>query len=189
MDLKKAIETRRSIGIVKQDPVPQKLIEEALDAATYAPNHYRTEPWRFFVLEGDARKRFGDVLAKIAQSEMKEPLSATDQLKLEREKEKPLRAPIIIAVAVEPSDKKNVIVQEEYAAVDAAVQNMLLTLHSAGLGAVWRTGPVCYHDKVKSFFRLSEKGDMIGFIYVGYPAMEPKEKPKCDYKKYTEWLS
>ncbi|WP_062048863.1 nitroreductase [Bacillus sp. JCM 19034] len=189
MDLKKAIETRRSIGVVKQDPVPRHLIEEALEAATYAPNHHRTEPWRFFVLEGDARKRLGDVLAEIAQSEMPEPLSAADQIKLTRQKENPLRAPVIIAVAVEPSDDKKVIVQEEYAAVDAAVQNMLLTLHAAGLGAVWRTGPVCYHDKVKSFFGLSTKGDMIGFIYIGYPNMEPKDKPKCDFKKYTQWLS
>ncbi|MFC0559633.1 hypothetical protein [Halalkalibacter alkalisediminis] len=28
-----------------------------LYAGTFAPNHFRTKPWRFIVLEGDARNR------------------------------------------------------------------------------------------------------------------------------------
>ena len=67
--------------------------------------------------------------------------------KLERQKKNPLRAPVIIAVGIEPSDKNNVLVAEEYAAVNSAIQNMLLAAHSLGLGAVWRTGKITYHDK------------------------------------------
>lgn len=59
MDVLEAIATRRSIGKVKEDPVPSELIHQIVEAGTWAPSHFRTEPWRFFVLTGDARKALG----------------------------------------------------------------------------------------------------------------------------------
>ncbi|GGB63328.1 nitroreductase family protein [Fictibacillus barbaricus] len=183
-----AIRTRRSVGKVKDDPVPKSLIEKILEAATYAPNHYRTEPWRFFVLSGESRKELGEVLEGITRSEN----IGLDQEKLDKKAEKsrnnPLRAPVIIAVGVEPSDKKNVIQIEEYAAVHSAIQNMLLTAHALELGAIWRTGAVAYHTKVKEFFGLTAKGELAGFIYLGYPDMNPKTVKKTGYKNYTVWM-
>lgn len=69
METFEAIINRRSIGKVKDDPVPKTFIEKMLKAATYAPNHYRTEPWRFFVLTGDSRKKLGEVLEGITRAD------------------------------------------------------------------------------------------------------------------------
>ena len=55
MELKEAIRNRRSIGKVKQDSVDKALIEEILEAGTWAPNHCHTEPWRFWVMTGEGR--------------------------------------------------------------------------------------------------------------------------------------
>src|SRR3712207_7001605 len=55
MDVIHAIETRRSIGRVKQDPVPRDLIERILESAVHAPNHRITEPWRFHVFTSKGR--------------------------------------------------------------------------------------------------------------------------------------
>jgi len=44
MDVIQAIETRQSMGRVKQDPVPGELVERILDSAVHAPNHRLTEP-------------------------------------------------------------------------------------------------------------------------------------------------
>ena len=60
MDVMTAIKTRRSIGKVKSDPVPKEMIETILEAGTWAPCHHQTEPWRFFVLTGDARNGLGN---------------------------------------------------------------------------------------------------------------------------------
>jgi nitroreductase len=183
-----AIKTRRSIGKVKDIAVPAELIEKILEAGTYAPSHYRTEPWRFFVISGESRKKLGEVLEEITRTDSAD--LAPDELhrKAEKARNNPLRAPVIIAVGVEPSDKKNVMVKEEYAAVSSAIQNMLLTVHVLGLGAIWRTGAVAYHQKVKDFFGLSAKGEMAGFIYVGYPDIEPKAVKRTGYESYTVWM-
>ena len=100
-----------------------------------------------------------------------------------------MRAPVIIAVGVEPSAKDNVIHKEEFAAVNAGVQNMLLTAHALGLGAIWRTGAICYHPKVKDFFELTENGEIIAFVYIGYPNIEPKPLKRTDYVEFTKWIN
>ncbi|MCK9927534.1 nitroreductase family protein, partial [Frankia sp. Mgl5] len=140
MDLWDAITTRRSIGLVKQELPLRESIERMLEAATWAPNHHLTEPWRFFVLTGDARVRLGEAMAEIAKARLADPDTEESRKKIEKQKENPLRAPVVIAVAVAPSERENVEELEEIEAVACGVQNMLLTAHSLGLGAVWRTG-------------------------------------------------
>ncbi|MBP3039111.1 nitroreductase [Bacillaceae bacterium Marseille-Q3522] len=188
MELYEAIKTRRSIGKVKQDKVPKETIEKILDTAVWAPNHFRTEPWRFFVLQGEGLVQLGNVLAEIVKSTMDDPETEENKARIEKNQKNPLRAPVIIAVGVEPSDKPRVLVQEEFAAVHAAVQNMLLAAHAEGLGAIWRTGDICYDRKVADFFGLSENGQVIGFVYLGYPDMTVKEPKKTSFETYTKWI-
>ncbi|WP_110929173.1 nitroreductase family protein [Bacillus massiliglaciei] len=190
MDVLTAIKTRRSIGLVKQEPVPKEMIETLLEAATWAPCHHRTEPWRFFVMTGEGRNALSDTFVKMAKAKMEEPLSEEDQKKLEKEKNKPLRAPVVIAVAVKPAeDNPKVVLEEEFAAGHAAVQNLLLAAHSLGLGAVWRTGAVCSAPEIRELFHLQGKAEIIGFVYVGYPDLKKdpvaKRKPVSDV---TQWM-
>ena len=63
-----------------------------------APDHGRLRPWRFVVLEGDARRRLGDAMAAMLLAKM--PEATQDQL--DKERNKPLRAPTIIVVAAHP---------------------------------------------------------------------------------------
>ncbi|MDM5317345.1 nitroreductase [Fictibacillus sp. b24] len=188
METFEAIINRRSIGKVKDDPVPKTFIEKMLKAATYAPNHYRTEPWRFFVLTGDSRKKLGEVLEGITRADNAGLEPDELERKAEKARNNPLRAPVIIAVAVKPSDKKNVIEIEEYAAVHSGIQNLLLTAHELGLGAIWRTGALTYRTKVKEFFGLSANGAIAGFIYVGYPDMPIKTVKKKGFESHTVWM-
>ena len=187
MDVMTAIKTRRSIGKVKSDPVPKEMIETILEAGTWAPCHHQTEPWRFFVLTGDARNSLGKLFAQMVKDNMKEPITEEDKKRLEREHNKPLRAPVIIAVAVEPSDNSKVFIQEEFAAVHSSVQNMLLAVHALGLGAVWRTGEVCYAPEVKQYFGLNGKSELVGFLYIGYPDMK-KEGKRKHFSEVTKWM-
>ena len=187
MDVLTAIMSRRSIGVVKPDPVPTELINKILDAGTWAPAHHRTEPWRYFVLTGEARKRLGKTFASIAEKTLEDPKSEASRKRLEREEQKPFRAPVIIAVAVEPTINEKVFVKEEYAAVNAAIQNMLLATHALGLGAIWRTGSVCYSNEVKQLFGLSADSEMVGFIYIGYPNMKELQGKRKHFSEVTTW--
>lgn len=188
MDIIEAIRSRRSVGRVKPDPVEKEKIETMLESATWAPNHFYTEPWRFFVLTGEGRRALGRTLAEIAKEGMDDPNSEENQRKLKKTEEKPFRAPVVIAVAVQPSDDEKVIRLEEIGAVNAAVQNMLLTAHALGLGAIWRTGKPTYHPKMKEFFGLGDNDEVVGFIYVGYPDLEGLKGRRTAFDEKTKWI-
>lgn len=188
MDVFKAIRERRSIGKVKSTEVETEKIEKILDAATWAPNHHHTEPWKFFVLTGEGRRPLGRTLAEIAKEKMEDPSSEENQTKLKKAEQNPFRAPVVITVAVTPSDNQKAVKIEEVAAVNSAVQNMLLAAHAQGLGAIWRTGNPCYHVKTKELFDLREEDDVLGFVYIGYPDIQPKEGKRILAKDKTIWI-
>ncbi|MGO4887351.1 nitroreductase [Anaerobacillus sp. MEB173] len=188
MDVFEAIRQRRSIGKVKPDPIEKEKIEKLLEAATWAPNHFHTEPWKFFVLTGEGRRPLGRTLAAIAKESMDDPSTTENQAKLKKAEEKPFRAPVVIAVAVIPSDNPKVINIEEVGAVNAAIQNMLLAAHALGLGAIWRTGKPTYHSKMKQLFGLREQDEVLGFIYLGYPDMSPLKGKRVSFTEKTKWI-
>jgi nitroreductase len=188
MDIWEAIKGRRSIGKVKPDAVDPALIERLLEAATWAPNHYYTEPWRFFVLTGEGRRPLGRVLAEIAREKLDAPDAPESRGMLAKAESKPLRAPVVIAVAAEVAERPRVVRVEEIGAVNAAIQNLLLAAHALGLGAIWRTGEPTYHPRMKEKFGLQEKDELLGFIYVGYPdhpGATPRRTPHGDK---TKWI-
>src|SRR5512135_91832 len=124
MDIFEAIYKRHSIGHVKPDPVSRELIEKILAAGVQAPNHYKVRPWQFMVLTGSARERLGEVMAHSLRSRKPD---ANDEA-LSKERHKPLRAPVLIAVGVHRPGLEKVLDIENVVAASAAIQNMLLSL-------------------------------------------------------------
>ncbi|HDP24683.1 MAG TPA: nitroreductase [Deltaproteobacteria bacterium] len=55
-----AIQSRKSIRGYKPDPVPRKILEEILEAATRAPSTMNTQPWEFLVISGDVIRKISD---------------------------------------------------------------------------------------------------------------------------------
>src|SRR5688572_33033038 len=102
MDVLEAIRTRRTAGKIRADVPPREVIEELLEAATWAPNHRLNEPWRFFVLAGDARSRFGELMAADACAELDDPSGPMARDVVESQLKKANRSPVIIAVACDP---------------------------------------------------------------------------------------
>jgi nitroreductase len=182
------IRGRRSIGKVKDEPVPKELVEKLIEAAVWAPNHYGTQPWKFIVMTGEGRRVLGQAFADIAA----ESLSglSDEELGLRRDKEiaKAFRSPVVIAAVCVPSDAPRVIVAEELAAVHAAVQNLLLTAHGSGLGAIWRTGEPAYHPKMKQALGLEGNEQVVALVYVGYPDMQSPAGKRDPGTAKTVWL-
>jgi nitroreductase len=183
-----AIKGRRSNGAVRSEQPPRELIAAMLEAAVWAPNHRLTEPWRFFVVAGVARRAFGEAMAAGKATTTGEPAGGTATAQAVA---KAMRAPVIVAVAVEPQIGPKVIEIEEVAAGAAAVQNMLLAARALGLAAIWRTGAPAYDPIVKAFFGLSPEAHLVGFVYVGYPAELSGEvgvRTRRPAAEVTRWL-
>lgn len=179
-----AIRSRRSIGKCTDEVPDVALIRQMLEAATWAPNHKQTEPWRFVVLSGDARMGLGEAMGRAAVRTSADPEKA--MAAFNSAAKKPLRAPYVIAVYAVP----NPIVPEveEIAATAAAVQNMLLAAHSIGLAAMWRTGDLVFSQEVREFLKMPEKGIMLGTVYVGCPNMEPPVRQRRSIEDVTTWV-
>ena len=181
-----AIQNRRSIGRVTDEVPSRELIERVLEAGRWAPSHHLTEPWRFFVLSGEARKALGVVMGDVAAAGIDDPEGRL--VAYERAVGKPLRAPYLVAVAVEPAVAPNVFEVEEIASGAAAAQNMLLAAHALGLAAMWRTGAVCYEPAMRRFFGLSERATVLGFLYVGFPAMPAPIRERRALGEVVTWM-
>jgi nitroreductase len=188
MDVIRAIETRQSIGRMKQDPVPKELIERILESAVHAPNHRITEPWRFHVFTGKGRGELARARAIIAR--LQADAEAEDEKlaagRISRERKKAFRAPVVIAVICK-AGRDEVETLENYAACAAAVQNMQLTAHALGLGAMWRTGSSAYHEHMREFFGLKEGDTIVAHLYVGYPDMGERPRRRAPAKEKTVW--
>ena len=188
MELEEAIQSRRSVGRVKQDPVPKELIERILESAVHAPNHKMTEPWLFHVFTGKGRGELARARAETARLQAlsdgeDEEMAAG---RISRERKKAFRAPVVIAVLC-AAGRDEVETLENYAACAAAVQNMQLTAYSLGLASMWRTGAMAYHDHMRKFFGLGEDDTIVAYLYLGYPDMGERPRRRQPASEKTTW--
>jgi nitroreductase len=184
METLESIFTRQSIGEVRPDPVPRDLIEKLLSAAVQAPNHYKVRPWRFVVLTGAARERMGDVIAQSFAGKFPQaPASA-----LVKERAKPLRAPVLIAIGVDKSSEPKVLEIENICAAAAAVENLLLAAHAFGLAAKWRTGEDARDPRLKEFLGFAPDQTLIALVYIGFPVTKAEAVNRPGYEDRTTWM-
>jgi nitroreductase len=188
-----ALESRRSMARVKPDRPPQELVERVVAAAAWAPNHFKTEPWRITIVAGKEREALGEVMEESLRARRRPSGAADDDpavfaAALEKERNKPLRAPVLLAIAAVPSHEPKVVEEEEFAAVAAAVQNVLLAAEALGLGTMWRTGKPAYDPRVKEFLGFPEHAHIVAFVYLGYPDLPPQRPRLRSITPYTRWL-
>jgi nitroreductase len=184
LDVFEAIFSRQSISHLKADDVPREVIERLLAAAVQAPNHHKVRPWRFFVISGEGRMRIGKTLEKSLHRRVPEAAAGA----LQKERVRLLRAPIVIAVAVDPPADSRVSEIENISAAAAAVQNLLLAATASGLAAKWRTGQAAVDPLVKEELGLSVDQHLIALIYLGYPQEVPPDKERPSFEDRTVWI-
>jgi nitroreductase len=154
----------RSTAKTYGDTAPTKEhLAQVLQAAVRAPDHGRLRPWRFMLIEGDQRRKFGELLAAAARRRVP-GLSEGD---LQRERDKALRAPLIIVTACRVVPGTKVPAIEQILAAGAATQNILLALHALGYAAAWKTGESAYDTEMKRALGFAADDHIIGFVYAG----------------------
>jgi nitroreductase len=163
MDALKAINTRATAKTYGDTPPGKDDLATVLQAAVRAPDHGRLRPWRFMLVEGDQRRKFGELLAASALRRV----PGLGEGDLQRERDKAMRAPLIIIVACRIVPGTKVPAIEQLLAAGSAAQNILLALHALGYAAAWKTGEAAYDTEVKKALGLAVDDHLIGFIYTG----------------------
>ena len=172
-DLLSLLATRRSAKVALlagPGPTPAE-VETILTVAARVPDHKRLVPWRFIVFEGDARERFGTVLAEVLRREDPETPS---EVRLETERGRFLRAPLVVAVVSRVVDTKGAPEWEQVLSAGAAAFNLCLAAKSLGYGTAWITEWYAYSPGVAEALGLARGERIAGFVYVG---SEPEPQP------------
>ncbi|GGG43448.1 nitroreductase family protein [Hymenobacter glacieicola] len=161
------IRGRRSMQPVLFEPgrvVPDELVRELLENATWAPTHKRTEPWHFVVFAGAGRQKLATFQVGLYRATAGENVEAS---KLEKLTTNPLLSSHVIAIGLKRNPEVPEV--EEVAAVACAVQNLHLSAVAHGLAGFWSSGGVTYQEQAKPFFGLGPADQLLGFFYLGYP--------------------
>ena len=177
MDIIKAGKNRRSIRKYKRKKVPRKILKKILDSARWAPSLHNMQPWRFIIPGGAMREK---VIRALKKRRRNEPLII--RLTLKNGVEIIENAPLIILVyntgALSNRVKKGGRIYfnnaniSEIQSVACAIQNMLLTVYSLGLGAAW-IGISSFREKEINK-TLGIKDRLMAILTIGYPSKKSK---------------
>jgi nitroreductase len=176
--------SRVSVGALGEPAPTDAEIRSIVEAAVRAPDHGKLRPWRFIVIRGEARERLGDVFARALMA--RDP--ATASAVVEKERGKPLRAPLVIAVVARVQVGHKIPEIEQILSAGAAAMNMLNAIHALGYGGVLLTGGATYDPAVHAALGLADDERLVGFVHAGTPTQVPPAIVRPDASAFlTEW--
>ena len=172
------LRTRRSVSAnALGEPGPDEdALADMLTVAARVPDHKKLTPWRFIVLRDDARAAFGDRLAEICA--INEPEASS--VRLETERTRFLRAPVVIAVISSPKPHPACPEWEQILSAGAVCLNLLHAAGAMGLGAQWITEWYGFDKRVEAAFGLVERERFAGFVYIGAARERPADRDRPD---------
>ena len=193
----KEIENRRSIRKYKRHEISKEIIEDIIYSATLAPSAKNRQPWKFIVYQGEEKSKLVDVmhqgikLEKITHKLMPEwAFAIPDAENTVRVMEE---APCLIAVlntnqktpfdSIE--DEKRIVEICDSLSIGAAIENMILTATSYGLGTLWIANTCFSYNELIDFIETDSQ--LTGIVAIGFaneaPAKRPR-KPVADIVEY-----
>lgn len=179
------LRTRRSVSAnALCEPGPDaEALSAMLTIAARVPDHKKLAPWRFIVLREKARAAFGEKLAEICA--INEP--DTSPVRLETERNRFLRAPIVVVVISSPKPHPACPEWEQLLSVGAVCLNLLHAAEAMGFGAQWITEWYGFDERVKAAFGLEGRERFAGFVYIGAARERPADRDRPDLAAITSF--
>jgi nitroreductase len=190
-DLEAAITERRSIRLFLRDrPVPQELVNEALALAMRAPSNSNVQPWHLVLVSGPARDRLVEALLQEAQAAppkvpvlpeafayMRHDLGALvyGSMGIARHDEEARRIAVLRNWEFFRAPLAGVIcMHRDLGYVDSMgvgmfVQTLLLALTARGLGTCVQVSIAGYPEVVGEQLSISEDMRILCGLAIGYP--------------------
>jgi nitroreductase len=166
--------SRRSVPafmLGEPGPAPDQ-IETLLTAASRVPDHGKLAPWRFILIEGEARAKLADRLAEAALAE-----AGVDPQKVEEDKKR-FGAPLTVIVVSRAGPHVKIPEWEQVLSAGAVCMNLMLAAHAEGFAANWLTGRAAYDKTAADILGLADAERVAGFIHVGTAAEAPSDRPR-----------
>jgi nitroreductase len=164
---------RSSSALTLTAPGPSESeIEDLMTLAARVPDHGKLFPWRFIVIEGEAKDTFARKLEAIAARRPDAPKATAALGKL-------TTPPLCIAVVSRVTDGK-IPEWEQQLSSGAACMTLLLAADAAGYGANWITDWYAYDEEARALLSLQPGERIAGYVHIGTPTEAPKERVRPD---------
>ena len=148
-------------------------LRKILAAGVRVPDHGKLTPWRFIVFEGDGRARMGAILAETIAGERD-----ISPERIEQERNRFMRAPIVIGVVSRVREQIPIPVWEQQLSAGAVCMTMVLAAHAMGFVANWITEWCAYNPQVLARIGLKPTERIAGYIYIGHPVEPLEDRPR-----------
>ena len=164
--------------------LPAELLEEILEAGTYAPSAVNYQPWYFVAVQSqEAMEKLTEIMGRVSRKiepTLQERFPTHPEVVAETTGfiRRLGNAPVcILAFALEPDYPKTA--ETIAQSVAAAIENMLLAATDRGLGSCWLTAPVetGMAAELRDTFAPG-KGELLAVVTLGYAAQTPKAPPR-----------
>lgn len=172
------LQTRRSVPprwLGAPGPGPGE-IETLLTIAARVPDHGKLVPWRFVLIEGEARHRLGEVLVKAYQAD--HPEAGEEAIATERNRF--AQAPLVVAVVSRASPHPKIPEWEQVLSAGAVCLNLLHAAHALGYGASWLSGWAAFDRRVLDALGLEPHERIAGFVHIGTVKEKPTDRDRPD---------
>ncbi|MFT9400649.1 nitroreductase [Acetobacter sp.] len=168
--------SRASVDTLIEPAPSADQLSEVLAAAMRAPDHGKLRPWRYIVIEGDARSLAAEhVVASMLRLDANAP-----EFKLNKRRQRFSTMPLVIALGMHLRPDHKIPLWEQEMAVAAATMNILNALHAKGFGGIWVSGDITEDPVLAAELGLPAPHKLAGFLFVGTPAerCEPPRRPE-----------
>jgi nitroreductase len=182
-----AILSRKSVSPkhLMQPGPSESEIELILQAALTAPDHGNLRSWRAILIPPSRREE----LAELFKSAKLEECPGATEDELDRAGQKALNGPILIALLLTPvEDHAQVTVEEQYIALGAALQNVLLAAHVLGYGAMTTSGRKMRSRALREALVRTPSEELVAFVTIGTRMRNPRSRPAVSAEPYvSQW--
>ncbi|MEM9886168.1 MAG: nitroreductase [Bacteroidota bacterium] len=184
--LSNIIQERRTVTppLFVEEKVDDKIVAQLLENANWAPNHRKTEPWRFHVFSGDSLLKLGDDFQDIYKKYV--PAEKFSEMKYKKLKKKMVQSSHVIAICMQRDPQERVPEWEEMAATTCAVQNLWLSATAAGLGGYW-SSPGLIMNHFGEYVDLKQGEQCLGFFYLGKPKAVDLPGERGNWEDKVTW--
>lgn len=150
-------------------------IDALIRVATRVPDHGKLGPWRFVVIDGDARTRAGEAIANVIAKD-----DGADEVRLTAARNQFHRAPAVVMVVSTAAPHPKIPEWEQQLSAGAVCFSLLLAAHALGYASTWLTEWPAYDARVRAALGVAEQERIAGFVYLGTAREAPTERVRAD---------
>ena len=152
---------------------PSSQVTQLIDIARHAPNHHRTQPARFYLLDSQKIKQVARLFGEVVQGDKSSP--ALVERGKKKEQEWSMAPGLLIVTCQTDKDSELVrlnpdVVEEDYATCCCICQNLLLLFEAEGIATKWSTGKVWEHPEFADCVGITEPSmeRVVALLFYGY---------------------